>query len=181
LPFRQEDLTRTGHAIECRVYAEDPELNFMPSSGKILYFKPPEGPGVRYDHGVYTGFEVPPNYDPILGKLITWAEDRPTAIERMARALREAVILGVKTPIEFLIDILDSDPFRSGATHTHFIPDHFLEWKPDEEIGGLAAKAFVANEMLGLKAPKTASVSNDPLEDVSPWKTLGPWDMVRSG
>jgi hypothetical protein len=56
-----------------------------------------------------------------------------------------------------------------------------LEWKPDEEIGGLAAKAFVANEMLGLKAPKTASVSNDPLEDVSPWKTLGPWDMVRSG
>jgi acetyl-CoA carboxylase biotin carboxylase subunit len=179
LPFRQEELTRTGHAIECRIYAEDPEMNFMPSSGKILYFRPPEGPGIRYDHGVYTGFNVPPNYDPIIGKLVTWSEDRPTAIERMLRALKEAVILGVKTPVEYLMDILASEPFREGATHTHFIEEHFSHWKPDEAVAALAAKAFVANDMLGVRTRAGVARERDRLEELSPWRTLGPWNMIR--
>ncbi len=179
LPFKQDDLKSTGHSIECRIYAEDPEMNFMPAPGKILYFKAPEGPGIRYDHGVYTDFHVPSNYDPILGKLITWAEDRPTAIQRMIRALREAVILGVKTPAEYLIDILDSEPFKNGDTHTHFIEQHFSNWKPDDQVERMAAKAFVANEMFGVKTIGKAAGTKDLAEEYSPWRTLGSWAMIR--
>jgi acetyl-CoA carboxylase biotin carboxylase subunit len=139
LPFSQQDLMRRGHAIECRIYAEDPEADFMPSPGKILYVRVPEGPGVRFDHGIYTGFQVPMNYDPILGKLVVWAEDRSAAIERMIRSLKECVILGVTTPIEFLIDVLSSGEFKAGNTHTRFIEDNCEGWEPDRSEEDLAA------------------------------------------
>ncbi|MDY6852115.1 MAG: acetyl-CoA carboxylase biotin carboxylase subunit [Thermodesulfobacteriota bacterium] len=178
LPFTQDELARRGHAIECRIYAEDPENGFMPSPGRVLYMRDPTGPGVRYESGLYTGFEVPVHYDPILGKLVVWAEDRPAAVARMIRALEECVILGVKTPIEFLIDILSSEPFRSGETHTGFIDSHFAEWRPSAQGDEMAVIGFVADELTG---PKETVAAAGGREDAwpSPWQTLGAWDMGR--
>ncbi|MCA1959729.1 MAG: acetyl-CoA carboxylase biotin carboxylase subunit [Desulfomonile sp.] len=178
LPFAQEDILRRGHAIECRIYAEDPERDFMPSPGKIIYARSPEGPGVRYDHAVYSGWEVPVNYDPILGKLVVWAEDRPSACARMIRALKECVILGVKTPIEFLLDVLSNEKFQAGETHTHFIEEFFSSWRPSTAGDDLAALGFVVNEMLG---PRTVErgASVGPAQPISPWHRLGAWDMIR--
>lgn len=178
LPFGQQDLKRRGHAIECRIYAEDPEDGFMPSSGKIHYARSPEGPGVRYDHAVYSGWEVPVNYDPILGKLVVWAEHRQAACARMIRALKECVILGVKTPMEFLLDVLSCTAFQSGDTHTHFIEEHFPSWKPSTEGDELAAVGFVVNEMLGPRASERGSQAG-PSQPLSPWHRLGAWDLAR--
>ncbi len=179
LPFSQANVTRKGHAIECRIYAEDPIDHFMPAPGKILFLKIPEGPGIRFDHGIRAGLEVPVEYDPILGKLVVWAEDRPSACARMIRALKETVILGIKTPIEFLLDILSSREFQSGDTHTRFIDEHFSSWRPDTSADEIAALGYVANDMIGPKVPAmTESVSAD-FEPLSPWKTLGAWDLAR--
>ncbi len=179
LPFKQEDLRARGHAIECRVYAEDPDRDFMPAPGKIAFVRLPEGPGVRFDHGIYAGFEVPVHYDPILGKLVIWAEDRAAACARMIRVLKETVILGVKTPVEFMLDILLSEAFQSGKTHTHFIEEHFADWKPDSGADNLAAAAFVVNELVG---PRVTAHTRDfagQTEMPSPWQTLGAWDLAR--
>ena len=151
----------------------------MPSPGKILYVRSAEGPGVRYDHGIYAGFEVPVQYDPILGKLVVWAEDRPSACARMIRALKECVILGVKTPIEFLLDILSSGAFQSGDTHTHFIEEHFSGWRPDSKADELALLAFTANEMMGPPVVGTTGTQIERGDLQSPWQTLGAWDLVR--
>ncbi len=179
LPFTQDEITRRGHAIECRIYAEDPEADFMPSPGKILYARSAEGPGVRYDHGIYSGFDVPVHYDPILGKLVVWAEDRPSACARMVRALKECVILGVKTPIEFLLDILSSGEFQSGNTHTHFIEEHFSGWHPDTKADELALLAFTVHEMVGPRVGTATGTSIERMDVPSPWQTLGAWDLVR--
>ena len=177
IPFTQTDVTRKGHSIECRIYAEDPAAQFMPAPGKILFLKIPEGPGIRFDHGIRSGLNIPVEYDPILGKLIVWAEDRPAACARMIRALKETVILGIKTPIEFLLDILSSREFQSGDTHTNFIDEHFSSWQPDTTADEMAALGYVANDMIGPKgaAPiESASAISEPL---SPWNTLGSWDL----
>jgi len=179
LPLKQDDVQRKGHAIECRIYAEDPEYDFMPSPGKILYARFAEGPGVRYDHGVYAGFEVPVHYDPILGKLIVWAEDRPAACARMIRALKESVILGVKTPIEFLLDVISSKEFQRGDTHTHFIEDNFSQWQPDRAADDAALLGFAANDLVGPRAVGTQAGESEPVGPPSPWHTLGSWDLAR--
>ena len=179
LPFKQDDLKARGHAIECRVYAEDPGQNFMPTPGRILFARFPEGPGVRFDHAIYTGFDVPVHYDPILGKLIVWAEDRSSAITRMIRALKECVILGVETPIELMIDILSSSEFQAGNTHTHFIEEHFDEWEPGSESDKVAAMGFVLNEIIGPKMPLGGHELGGSTEPPTPWQTLGAWDLSR--
>jgi acetyl-CoA carboxylase, biotin carboxylase subunit len=179
LPFSQKDLTRKGHSIECRIYAEDPEAGFMPAAGDILFFQPAEGPGVRYDHGVYSGAKVPVHYDPILGKLIVWAEDRPSACDRMIRALKESVILGVKTPVEFLLDILMSTEFQAGNTHTRFIEEYFSEWKNSHAADEMAALGFVVNEMSGPRVATSTVGNAASAEPASPWQTLGSWDLAR--
>lgn len=181
LPFSQEQLTRKGHAIECRIYAEDPEADFMPSAGKILFARPPEGPGIRFDHGIYSGCAVPVNYDPILGKLVVWAEDRPTAIQRMIRALKDCVILGVKTQIEFMMDLLSSADFKAGDTHIGFIDDNMSDWEPDRGVNSIAALGFVAYDMA---APKGVTSITNPAgytDWPSPWQTLGAWDFLERG
>ncbi len=179
LPFSQADLTRRGHAIECRIYAEDPERGFMPSPGKILYAASPEGPGVRYDHGIYSGFAVPVHYDPILGKLVVWGEDRQAAIARMIRALQECVILGVKTPIEFLIDVLSTKAFQAGDTHICFIDENFPDWKPDNTGDELAAIGFVADQITRPPVQQIDSNNVRSRGPVSPWHRLGAWDLGR--
>jgi len=179
LPFSQSEISRRGHALECRIYAEDPESNFMPSPGPILFCQVPEGPGVRFDHGIYTGFRVPVHYDPILGKLVTWAEDRNLAVERMIRALQECVILGIKTPVELLLDVLSSSAFQAGDIHTGFLDDNFAQWRPDPSLDHLAAMGFVAHQMTGQANVASMGAGSGPWEPPSPWQTLGAWDLGR--
>lgn len=121
LKITQEKLKQSGHAIECRVYAEDPDNNFMPNPGKIYNITQPLGLGVRTDGYVYEGYEIPIFYDSMIAKLIVWAENRAEAIDRMKRALYEYKITGVKTSIKFLERIMDTEDFRSGNYDTNFI------------------------------------------------------------
>jgi acetyl-CoA carboxylase biotin carboxylase subunit len=121
LAFKQEELRQSGHAIECRIYAEDSENNFMPNPGKIYNITQPLGLGVRTDGYVYEGYEIPIHYDSMISKLIVWAENREEAIKRMKRALYEYKITGVKTSIKFLERIMDTEDFKSGNYDTNFI------------------------------------------------------------
>jgi acetyl-CoA carboxylase, biotin carboxylase subunit len=123
LPFTQKDLTLRGHAIECRIYAEDPDNNFFPSPGRITNYAAPSGPGIRLDDGVCEGWTVPNEYDPMLGKLIAWGSDRTEAIARMKRALREYHASGIKTNVRLFERILGSQDFQNGAVYTRWLDD----------------------------------------------------------
>jgi len=175
LTLAQEDLSGRGHALECRIYAEDPEQNFMPSPGKITFLQEPTGPGGRNDCGVYSGVEVPVEYDPILSKLVVHAETRELAISRMIRALEAYAVLGVKTPIGFLLDVLASRPFADGDTYTDFIETHFSDWAPDSDALDLAAIAYAADAM----APKVRMAGANTATAVhpGPWQTLTNWRL----
>ncbi|HJQ31878.1 MAG TPA: acetyl-CoA carboxylase biotin carboxylase subunit [Pyrinomonadaceae bacterium] len=122
LSFAQEDVRLTGHAVECRVYAEDPEQNFMPSPGRITHLRVPAGPGVRDDGGVYEGAEVSIYYDPMISKLATWGRTRLEAIERMRRALDEYAVGGIKTTLPFFREVMRDEEFVAGRLDTGFIP-----------------------------------------------------------
>jgi acetyl-CoA carboxylase biotin carboxylase subunit len=176
LSFEQEDMEQNGHAIECRIYAEDPHNNFLPSSGKILYFKEPRGPGIRHDCGIYSGWDVPIYYDPILAKLIVWAENREIACQRMIKALDDYVILGVQTSIRFLRDLIGHPQFRKGATTTSFIQDHFADWTGEKDVGekhrlALLAAAFDSSQGSTLRK----GFQTEKKEIYSPWFLLGKW------
>jgi len=180
LGFTQQDLARRGHAIECRIYAEDPAQGFLPAPGTVLLAHVPEGPGLRYDRGVVSGSEVPVHYDPILGKLVAHAPTRAAAIERMIRALEECVVLGVHTPVEFLIEVLRSEAFRKGETHTGFIDEHFADWAPGDEGDAAAAIGYALDQMSGSGATATSGAGAVPdVERFNPWQRLGSWDLER--
>ncbi len=121
LTVTQEQVKLQGHAIECRINAEDPNHNFRPAPGRISGYLPPGGPGVRIDSHVYTDYEIPPYYDSLVGKLIVWGPDRPTAIRRMKRALRECAITGLPTTIPFHQMVLENPQFLSGEVYTNFV------------------------------------------------------------
>jgi acetyl-CoA carboxylase biotin carboxylase subunit len=144
LDFTQEDVTWRGSAIECRIYAEDPDTNFLPSPGLIEQLSLPSGPGIRLDSGVYAGWTVPMDYDPLLAKLAVWGETRDATIRRLGRALEECSVFGIKTNINFFKAILADPAFAEGKLHTGFIDDFFkrvLSKKPQvpEDIAALAA------------------------------------------
>jgi acetyl-CoA carboxylase biotin carboxylase subunit len=130
LSFRQEDVLPKGHAIECRIYAEDPKRNFMPSPGVVAAYEPPGGPGVRVDGGIRAGSRVTAFYDPLLLKLLAWDTDRPSALERMRRALKELVLEGPKTLVPFHQALLNSRAFQEGAYHVKFVEEEFLPNAP---------------------------------------------------
>ncbi|HEX9761062.1 MAG TPA: acetyl-CoA carboxylase biotin carboxylase subunit [Candidatus Acidoferrales bacterium] len=123
LPFTQDDVALRGHAIECRVYAEDPDNNFFPSPGKILARRVPFGPGIRLDDGVYPGWTVPNDYDPLLGKLIAWGATRDEAMARMRRALDEYYVSGIKTNIRLFQRIFQEPEFLAAALHTRWLDE----------------------------------------------------------
>ena len=123
LPFAQAELTQRGHAIECRVYAEDPENGFLPSPGRIQALRVPGGPGVRDDSGVYEGYEVPIHYDPLISKLVAWGHDRQDAVQRMRRAVAEYKILGIKTTLPFFERVLRHPDFVAGEYDTSLVED----------------------------------------------------------
>jgi acetyl-CoA carboxylase biotin carboxylase subunit len=137
-----------GHAIECRIYAEDPDNNFLPSPGRILDLRTPAGPGIRDDGGVEAGTDVPIYYDPMISKLIAWAEDRPAALDRMRRALDEYVVSGIRTTLPFFSWLFRQREFLDGAFHTAYLDEvlaarngtPFVQPPPDvEEIAVIAA------------------------------------------
>ena len=121
LPFRQQDVELRGHAMECRIYAEDPENQFFPSPGEILSLRLPEGPGIRNDVGVTSGWTVPGDYDPMLGKLIAWGSDRAETVARLTRALDEYWVVGIKTNLGLFRRVLRDPEFLSGAIHTRWL------------------------------------------------------------
>jgi len=125
LPFASDEVVMRGHAIECRVYAEDPENSFLPCPGKVLKRRIPSGPGIRLEDGVYAGWTVPNEYDPLLGKIVAWGADRPEAIARMRRAVDEYYAIGIHTNLALFRRILDSTDFREAKIHTRWL-DEFL-------------------------------------------------------
>ena len=126
LEFKQDDIKLNGHAIECRINAEDPSHNFRPSPGRITGWLPPGGPGVRVDSHVYTGYEIPPFYDSLIGKLIVWGKDRKSAIKRMNRALNECAVTGIPTTIDFHLTLLDKQKFKEGKIYTKYVEEELL-------------------------------------------------------
>lgn len=130
LSMKQSDVTFRGHAIECRINAEDPERNFLPCPGRVDAYIAPGGPGVRVDSHCYPGYSIPPFYDSLVGKLIVWGKDRAEAIERMHRALDEYAITGIQTTIPFHLRCLDNPYFQKGDVTTDFIEKHMTAMTP---------------------------------------------------
>lgn len=173
--LKQDDLSQRGHAIECRIYAEDPENNFLPSAGKILYMKEPTGPGIRHDCGVYSGYEVSVYYDPILSKLIAWAPDREICCHRMAKALEDFPVLGIKTDIEFLRDVVIHPEFIEGNTFTDFIQANMPGWK-HKSGDGVLDEALIAAALYG-KNNRRVPIVSGKRELPSPWLEIGNWQI----
>ncbi|RMF78458.1 MAG: acetyl-CoA carboxylase biotin carboxylase subunit, partial [Nitrospirae bacterium] len=123
LSWRQEELVPRGHAVECRIYAEDPLRGFAPSPGRIALLREPSGPGVRVDSGVVEGYRVPLEYDPMLAKLVVWGPDRETAIARLGRALEEYRVGGIATTLPLFRALVGLEPFRRGELHTGFVDE----------------------------------------------------------
>jgi acetyl-CoA carboxylase biotin carboxylase subunit len=149
LPFKQEDIQLRGHAIECRIYAEDPDNNFFPSPGMITRLISPSGPGIRRDSGMYEGWTVPLDYDPLLAKLVGYGENRDQAIHRLLRALYEYFVGGIKTNTSLFRRILKDPDFQAGNIDTGFL-DRLLA-KPNNEtderrpiIAALGAAIFAS-------------------------------------
>ena len=177
IPFVQEDVRWRGWAMECRVCAEDPEQNFFPSPGKIVQLREPSGPGIRLDSGVYPGWTVPIDYDPLLAKLVAWAPDRMTAIRRMLRALHEYAIVGVETNLAFFREILHDTEFREGRLNTGFVAEFFKRRLPAPEIEPemelVAALAAAAQSQNG--QPETRNEKRE----TSLWLSEGRSGMLR--
>jgi acetyl-CoA carboxylase, biotin carboxylase subunit len=151
LGYEQGDIAMNGHAIECRIYAEDPGNNYLPSTGKITHLRPSQGLGVRDDRGVEEGGEISVYYDPLISKLVVWGKTRTEAIHRMIRALRDYEVMGVSTNIALNLSILDHPKFQSGEFDTHFLNDNpeILQstgTDRDEEIAVLTVAARLAAE-----------------------------------
>ncbi|MGA6993796.1 MAG: acetyl-CoA carboxylase biotin carboxylase subunit [Candidatus Deferrimicrobiaceae bacterium] len=181
LSLRQEDVRQTGHAIECRVYAEDPDRNFMPCPGLITSLRTPGGPGVRDDSGVFEGFEIPIYYDPIISKLVVWGKDRQEAVARMKRALGEYIVTGVKTTIPFHIRVMNNRHFLEGNFDTNFIDKVFSREERERELPHFEVAVITAAIQLFLDERKQAIArrSVGAGEPASLWKHSGRPGMPR--
>ena len=176
LPWTQTGLHQRGHAIECRVYAEDPADHFLPQTGRALVYRPPVIPGVRIDAGFREGDEIPVFYDPLIAKLIAWGETRPQAIHRAIAALRGFPILGLRTNVSFLIRVLEHPAFTSGDVYTSFVEEHVDELAVNPPLTAQAA----AVAAIGEEPERLAGTarSRDDLRtraDRDPWIDLKNW------
>jgi len=172
LPFRQEDLCIQGHAIEVRVYAEDPANNFLPDTGSLQTYRRPQGPGIRVDDGFEEGMQIPVYYDPMIAKLVVHAEDRDAAIKRMLRAIDEYRISGVETTLGFCRFVLRHDSFVSGKFDTKFVDEffkpEFLEEATDEDAEKVAA--VLATHLFQSQAESSVSPQPEATASASLWK-----------
>lgn len=173
LPFRQDDLTIRGHAVECRVYAEDPAAHFLPQAGPLLRYREPQGPGVRVDAGVREGQEISVHYDPMIAKLITSGETREAAFARAALALRGFEILGLRHNIPFLLALLEHPDVRSCATHTRFIEEHLAAFTGPHPEAETHAQVALAAVLAAMPGASTSAVGGRETHTVDPWNTLG--------
>ncbi len=179
LPFTQGEVQIRGHAIECRVYAEDPDNNYFPSPGKITLLLSPSGPGIRRDSGMYEGWTVPMDYDPLLAKLIGYGSDREQAIARLTRALNEYFVGGIKTNISLFRRILGDADFRAGKLDTGFL-DRMLKRKQDAVVDGNAAEvAAIAAAVFATLDAKTGGGSKSAAESASNWKSVARQESLR--
>ncbi len=174
LNFKQEDLNQNGHAIEVRIYAEDPDNNFMPSPGTVNYLSEPLGPGVRHDGYVYSGYKIPMFYDPMISKMIVWGKNRTEALNRMKRALSAYKLTGIKTSIPFLRRIMDIPAFVNGRYNTHFVQNFADELKPSKTLNSnveniVAITAFVDY----LDNLKKSESGNGKTTTLNAWKLFG--------
>ena len=173
LSFTQDDLKINGHALEIRVYAEDPANNFLPDIGKLVTYRRPMGPGVRVDDGFEEGMDIPIYYDPMIAKLITHGKDREEAIARMVRAIDEYTITGCQTTLGFCRWAIQHPAFVSGDFDTHFVKKYFtpevLNSSSEEEM---LVAALTAVQALSSKTGSTASQSTSPEKQVSQWKKV---------
>src|SRR5438270_3518809 len=189
LSFTQDEVDWTGHAVECRVYAEDPEQDFMPSPGRITHLRVPAGPCVRDDGGVYEGAEVSIHYDPLISKLATWGRTRAEAIERMRRALDEYAVGGIKTTLPFFRACVRDEEFVAGRLDTGFIP-RFNERRRaaaaarDDEPSGdemVRRDAALIAAALAYAEPEQRGPQQQPAQTPpSRWKTAGREALHRS-
>ena len=182
LPYKQEDVEFRGAAIECRIYAEDPENNFMPSPGIIKVREAPEGRNVRLDSAAYAGFEVSLHYDPMIAKLCTWGRNRESAISNMARALREYKILGIKTTIPFHQRVLHNETFLKGNYDTTFIDTKFdkEDLKRRQNNDPLVAVIAAAIKHFEQEKEAAARMTTVPLVGESLWKYYGKLQMTAN-
>jgi acetyl-CoA carboxylase biotin carboxylase subunit len=176
LPFTQDRIALRGAAVECRIYAEDPANNFFPSPGRITQLAEPSGPGVRVDSGIYAGWNVPLEYDPMLAKLIVWADTRGHAIERMLRALGEYHIAGIQSNIPLFEAILNDAQFRAGNLHTGYLDELLkkpIDFKgaPAPELAAVAA--LLAGKMTGPQEPPAV------VSGASQWLAAGRAEQLR--
>ncbi len=177
LAIGQKDVKLSGSAIECRIYAEDPDHGFLPSPGRILQLREPSGPGIRLDSGVYPGWNVPMDYDPLLAKLAVWAESRPAAIARMRRAISEYAISGIQTNLEFFRGILADAEFANGRLHTAFLDDYFAraarDTGPESDLFDIAVIAAA------LHATAAKPLQQVPSASGSAWRRSGLRELMR--
>lgn len=174
LPFQQADLSQRGHALECRIYAEDASNNFLPATGRVLRLVEPVGPGIRLDSGLTPGDDVMPYYDPLLAKLIVLGENRQESICKMTAALRQYVILGVTSNLSFLRDLLAHDAVQRGDLNTDLIEQYFNNWQPHRACSpDLALITAALAEMLEEpKAGEQGSGGAEGNDRFSPWRQL---------
>ena len=177
LTLRQEDISLRGAAIECRITAEDPEVNFLPFTGRVKDVIEPSGPGVRFDHMLYPGLDVTRYYDSLLGKLIVWAENRPAAIDRMQRALSELRVHGLKTTIPFHQWTMSHEAFRTGNIHTGFVDEYWPQRKAPRSSQEIAA---IAAALLDYRKKHRGAIAL-PNQDAqnSSWRLAGRRELTR--
>jgi len=172
LQYKQEDITLRGHAINCRVNAEDPYNNFIPCPGTVTRYLPPGGPGVRVDSALYTGYTIPVFYDSLIAKLAVWGATREEAIARLQNALNEYIIEGIKTTIPFQLKILSDKHFRKGEIHTGFVDERISSFAVEEEHEGeeVAALSAVLASYLKRKREGLAVIPRRASQEASAWK-----------
>jgi 3-methylcrotonyl-CoA carboxylase alpha subunit len=164
-----------------RLYAEDPEQNFLPSTGKVTRFIKPEGPGIRVDSGIESGDEITQFYDPMIAKMIAYGEDRASAIERMQRALEQTAVFGVKTNAPLLYSIATHPAFEEGRTHTSFLAEHALigNHAGQQHLPGEVLVAGALSEIAGdVRLNSDGHAQPSYSAPTSPWSTVGPWRMI---
>ena len=178
LPYKQAEIVQRGHAIECRVYAEDPANHFLPSIGEISFYQRAKGPGVRVDDGIETGMEVTPYYDPMLAKIISWGHDRDEAIRKMVRALRDTVLLGVTTNIPYLLAIFEEPHFLAGETSTDYLDVYMPNWQPRTTMTETDWLAVAVMEMMQGGGGGRTAVTGEQTAMPDPWDEAIPWRNV---
>lgn len=180
LRYEQGNVKLNGWAMECRINAEDPYNNFLPSTGRITHAIMPTGPGVRVDTGVYPGFEISPYYDSLISKLIVWGETRAEAILRMRRALEEYKIVGVRTNIPFHQNLMDSHRFMAGQFDTRFVEERFsMETKDYGEDPSVLIAAIIGTAVAHSQTQRASQIVQRGERDASNWKWFGRWERMR--